>query len=348
MSDAAILLDQVEEAQAEKETTINELVDALSPSSFGGRRSLLGLTWGYYGGRWDGAVVPHGAFDLPASATSRIVADRATGEIILDTASDDLWADQAHFAHLYQITTGATGIPESGIADHRQGPAGLYGSAGSGSALTDGDYGDVIVSGAGTVLTIDPTVLSSAARALLNDVDAATMRTTLGLVIGTNVQAFDADLAAIAALPATTDSFIQAKAGAWTARTIAQVVADLQGDGLTATLAGFRGIPQNSQSAAYTLVASDAGKHIYHPAADATARIWTIPANASVAFPIGTAVTFDNDFGAGAITIAITTDTLVLVGTAGSTGSRTLAPGGQATAVKVTATRWRISGTGVS
>lgn len=107
-------------------------------------------------------------------------------------------------------------------------------------------------------------------------------------------------------------------------------------------------VTQRSVSAATTLVLTDAGKHIYHPAADTTARIWTIPANASVAFPIGTVITFDNDFGAGAITIAITTDTLVLVGGAGSTGSRTLASGGQATALKVTSTRWRISGTGLS
>lgn len=107
-------------------------------------------------------------------------------------------------------------------------------------------------------------------------------------------------------------------------------------------------IRQNSQSAAYTLVLTDGGKHIYHPPSDATARKWTIPANAAVPFPIGTAITFDNDFGAGVITIAITTDTLVLVGTAGSTGSRTLASGGQATAIKVTATRWRISGPGLS
>lgn len=120
------------------------------------------------------------------------------------------------------------------------------------------------------------------------------------------------------------------------------------GDGSSVDQPGFRGIPQNSQSAAYTLVLSDAGKHIYHPAADTTARTWTIPANASVAFPIGTAVTFDNDFGAGALTIAITSDTLVLVGTAGSTGSRTLASGGQATAIKVAATRWRISGVGLT
>jgi len=107
---------------------------------------------------------------------------------------------------------------------------------------------------------------------------------------------------------------------------------------------GFLGSPINSQSIAYTLVLADAGKTIYHPSADTTARTFTIPANASVAFPIGTQIAFDNDSGAGALTIAITTDTLVLVGAAGSTGSRTLAAGGRAVALKVTATRWRISG----
>lgn len=110
---------------------------------------------------------------------------------------------------------------------------------------------------------------------------------------------------------------------------------------------GYLNIPQNSQSAAYTLVLSDSGKSIYHPSADTTARIWTIPANASVAFPIGTAVTFINDTSAGVVTIAITSDTLVLAG-AGTTGSRTLAASGMATAIKMTSTRWMISGSGLT
>lgn len=110
---------------------------------------------------------------------------------------------------------------------------------------------------------------------------------------------------------------------------------------------GTEGILQNSQSAAYTLVLTDAGKHIYHPSADTTARTWTIPANSSVAFPIGTAITFVNDTSAGTITIAITTDTLVLAG-AGTTWSRTLTANWIATAVKVTSTRWLISWTNLT
>lgn len=104
---------------------------------------------------------------------------------------------------------------------------------------------------------------------------------------------------------------------------------------------------QNSQSANYTTVLTDAGKHIYHPSSDTTARTWTIDSNANVAYPIGTAITFINDTSGGTITIAITSDTLVLAG-AGTTGSRTLAANGIATAVKVTSTRWIISGTNLT
>lgn len=106
-------------------------------------------------------------------------------------------------------------------------------------------------------------------------------------------------------------------------------------------------IPQNSQSADYTLVLGDAGYHIFHPSSDTTARTFTIPANASVAFPVGTVVTFVNQNAAGAITIAITSDTMRLAG-AGTTGSRTLAANGVATAIKLTATEWIISGVGLT
>ena len=109
---------------------------------------------------------------------------------------------------------------------------------------------------------------------------------------------------------------------------------------------GFLNIPQNSQSAAYTLVLADAGKHIFHPSGDANARTYTIPANSSVAYTIGTAITFIN-MTSQVVTIAITTDTMYL-SSAGTTGSRSLAQYGSATAIKMTSTTWLISGSGLT
>ena len=109
---------------------------------------------------------------------------------------------------------------------------------------------------------------------------------------------------------------------------------------------GFRNIPQNSQSADYTLVLTDSGKHIFHPVGDNNARTFTIPANSSVAYPIGTALTFIN-MAVASVTIAITTDTLTL-SSAGTTGSRTLATNGSATCIKITSTSWLISGSGLT
>jgi hypothetical protein len=130
-----------------------------------------------------------------------------------------------------------------------------------------------------------------------------------------------------------------------TNKTISGADNTLTVDGTNAV--GFRIIPQNSQSGAYTLVLADSGKQIFHPSADTTARTFTIPANSSVAYPIGTALTFINQNGAGVVTIAITTDTMRL-SPAGTTGSRTLAANGSATAIKVTSTEWLISGSGLT
>lgn len=109
----------------------------------------------------------------------------------------------------------------------------------------------------------------------------------------------------------------------------------------------YDNIPQNSKSAAYTTVLSDAGKHIFHPSADTTARTFTIDSNANVAYPIGTTIMFVNQNAGGVITIAITADTMRLA-PSGTTGSRTLSANGIATALKVTSTEWIISGVGLA
>jgi hypothetical protein len=104
---------------------------------------------------------------------------------------------------------------------------------------------------------------------------------------------------------------------------------------------GYKGLPQNSQSSAYTLALSDMGKHI-----SITTGGVVIPANGTVAFPIGSAITIFNNSSSNQ-TISITTDTLRLAGTA-TTGSRTLAQYGVATCLKVTSTVWVISGAGLT
>lgn len=71
--------------------------------------------------------------------------------------------------------------------------------------------------GAGTATT---TTLSAFGRTLIDDADAATARTTLGVAIGTNVQAFDADLSALAGIAATTGIYAKTAAGTAAARTL--------------------------------------------------------------------------------------------------------------------------------
>jgi hypothetical protein len=125
--------------------------------------------------------------------------------------------------------------------------------------------------------------------------------------------------------------------------TVPTAATSLQGTGLDSNAVGFRTVPQNLQSTSYVTVAADSGKHIFTSTGSIT---FTIDANASVAYPIGTAITFVNT-NASTITIAINSDTMTLAGTT-TTGSRTLAQNGVATALKVAATSWLISGTGLT
>lgn len=121
------------------------------------------------------------------------------------------------------------------------------------------------------------------------------------------------------------------------------IAASVAGNNAAADAVGYRGMPINAQSDNYTLVAGDAGKYLYQTGSTKT---FTIPANASVAFPIGTVVTFVAN---PQVTIAITSDTLYLAGTGfATTGSRTLATGGVATALKITSTGWLIWGVGLT
>jgi hypothetical protein len=108
----------------------------------------------------------------------------------------------------------------------------------------------------------------------------------------------------------------------------------------------YAGIPQNLQvGATYQFVLADANKHVAQGAAGT--HTYTIPANGTVAFPIGTAITIINEVGAGNLTLQITTDSLTWL-PSGGTGTRTIAAGGMATILKITSTAWYMTGVGIS
>jgi hypothetical protein len=104
---------------------------------------------------------------------------------------------------------------------------------------------------------------------------------------------------------------------------------------------GGLGASQNEQNGNYTFVLSDAN-NIVAKLSGGAGETYTIPANASVPFPVGTIIAVSND-GGDDLTIVITTDTLE--GTDGTTGSRTLTNNNTATLEKLTTTKWRYTST---
>jgi hypothetical protein len=139
-----------------------------------------------------------------------------------------------------------------------------------------------------------------------------------------------------------------------TAATAASTYAPLASPSLTGTASatdeaansyniGWRDCPQNSKTANYQLLISDRGKQVLM---NGTSLTLTIPANGTVAFPLGTTIMVVNS-NATSLTVAITTDTMTLANST-TTGSRTLAQNGLATLTKVGASNWLIAGTGVT
>lgn len=100
----------------------------------------------------------------------------------------------------------------------------------------------------------------------------------------------------------------------------------------------LREIPLNAQNAAYTFALTDRGQAVIKT--NTTAFTWTVPLEATVAFPNGTAITIVNDGTAGAVTISPAGGVTLIDG--GTTGAFTLNANTARTLLKIGTNRWRI------
>lgn len=128
-------------------------------------------------------------------------------------------------------------------------------------------------------------------------------------------------------------------AAAWD---VTYIPANIEAGNQTSNI-GYLNIPQQVFTDAYPIVLADSGKHLYHPASDANARQVTIPANGTIPFPIGSAITIVND-SANDVTVVITTDVLKYADV-GTITTLTIPTDNQATILKVLSTQWNAAGT---
>ena len=257
-------------------------------------------------------------------------------------------------------TTNGAGTVTSASVVSANGFAGTVADASTTPAITLSTSITGVIKGNGTALSAATAGTDYVAPSgALGTPSSGTLTSCTGLPISTGVSGLGTNVATWLGTP-TSANLISVVAdetgsGSLVFATSPTLVTPILGTPTSGTLSnctvdgtssvGFRNIPQNTQAASYTLVLSDSGKHIFHDLGEGTAT-YTIPANSSVSYPIGTAITFIN-MAASVVSIAITSDTLRL-SSAGTTGTRSLAQYGSATAIKVSLTVWLISGSGLT
>ena len=188
---------------------------------------------------------------------------------------------------------------------------------------------------------ISSSLTSTAAAAAAVSASTAGISASLGAVSASQggVSASLAGVSGSLSAAASTGAAVSASLGG-VSSSLAGVSSSLGSavSGANANAIGYLGIPLSSKSGAYTPVLADAGKHFFFTASTTA----TIPANASVAYSVGTFLKFSADVGV-ALSVGIASDTLRYP-SGGTTGSRSVTGPGFIVVEKQKSGEWWVVG----
>jgi hypothetical protein len=216
-------------AQGEKAILVSDGTNISSMTSFAslGLGTAAAEDVGYFATAGQGALADSATQpgDLATVATSGAYAD-LSGTPTLGTAAAAATSD---FATAAQGALADTALQSADLSGYLQ-------SSDIGSSVQAYDAGLLSIAGLTTEAdrmiyttgsdTYAVTTLTTAGRAILDDADAAAQRTTLGLVIGTDVQAYSGKLLDIAALTPTDGNVIVGNGTTWTSAAVPTPDAD--------------------------------------------------------------------------------------------------------------------------
>lgn len=148
------------------------------------------------------------------------------GELGGTWASPTVDATHSGSSHA-SVQAAAEATAAGALSAHEADTTGIHGIADTSALLDTGDIGSTVQPNDSDLTAIAALTTTSFGRGLLELANSAALLSAAG------AQASDADLTAIAGLTPTNDDVVQRKAGAWTNRSMAQLIADLAALGTT-------------------------------------------------------------------------------------------------------------------